>query len=485
MAEPARMVSHVMDGLLNPARLLVDLQRANELARNLSGCMEPEAIARRITEGLIAQFDCAFARIWLVEPDGASLRLVASSGMYTRLDGEFARVPMGAYKVGKIAQNQVPFLSNNLSEESWVKDRDWAIANEIRGFAGYPLMAGDRVVGVIAMFSHRPLATEFLEVLQSLCTTIAVALEAAIRFQQQVRSHSVIASSASIPGGLLSDQLAAILTSTRLTLVGTEKPLPLSTLHLFLAVAERLNQLDCIYSRLTYRTELVSLETIVAVTATTAAETGDWVRSLFGDLSFTVSCLGGSLKTVTDGNETALQIVLNLPYPTCSVGPKLKMLCTLPVLQSALTQLAYQAGIWVCNDDAIPAPLLTNDVTQVKPGQSIIWLDMGLRAIPKGVAAVVDLAIAPAQLREAVEAVSQGQTWGLSEDGPSPVLSEREQEIMQLLSTGLRDRDIANTLMISESTIKFHVNNVLSKLKARTRYQALSMAIANGWIATS
>jgi DNA-binding NarL/FixJ family response regulator len=38
---------------------------------------------------------------------------------------------------------------------------------------------------------------------------------------------------------------------------------------------------------------------------------------------------------------------------------------------------------------------------------------------------------------------------------------------------GHRDRDIAHHLIISESTVKFHINNILKKLKAQTRYQAL------------
>ena len=46
----------------------------------------------------------------------------------------------------------------------------------------------------------------------------------------------------------------------------------------------------------------------------------------------------------------------------------------------------------------------------------------------------------------------------------------------------LRDRDIAAHLIISDSTVKFHMNNALKKLKAQTRYQALHQAIVNGWI---
>lgn len=140
---------------LDSTQLLFDLQQGNEIARSLSGCLEPETIAHRVTNGMVAEFGCAFARIWLVEPDRTALRLVASSGMYTQIDGSFAKVPMGAFKVGKIAQNGIPFLSNALADETWVGDRAWAIDKSIHGFAGYPLTAGGDVVGVLAVFSIR------------------------------------------------------------------------------------------------------------------------------------------------------------------------------------------------------------------------------------------------------------------------------------------------------------------------------------------
>ncbi len=43
----------------------------------------------------------------------------------------------------------------------------------------------------------------------------------------------------------------------------------------------------------------------------------------------------------------------------------------------------------------------------------------------------------------------------------------------------LRDRGIAERLIISESTVKFHMNNVLKKLKVQTCSQALHHAIVN------
>ena len=171
--------------MLNDTNLVWDLQRANQIAQSFSKSLDLEEIARLATDGLVEYFDCAFARVWLVEPDRKTLRLVASSGLYTRTDGSFGCIPMGAFKIGKIAQNRVSLLSNNLASESWVRSPEWAIANNITSFAGYPLANSDKVIGVLAVFSRHPMKSEFLEVLLSLCTTLTVALEIASQHHQE------------------------------------------------------------------------------------------------------------------------------------------------------------------------------------------------------------------------------------------------------------------------------------------------------------
>lgn len=50
------------------------------------------------------------------------------------------------------------------------------------------------------------------------------------------------------------------------------------------------------------------------------------------------------------------------------------------------------------------------------------------------------------------------------------------------LAAALRDRDIASQLIVSESTVKFYANNIFTKLKAKTRFQALDRAIIKGLI---
>lgn len=57
---------------------------------------------------------------------------------------------------------------------------------------------------------------------------------------------------------------------------------------------------------------------------------------------------------------------------------------------------------------------------------------------------------------------------------PTANLTEREDEILRLIARGARDREIADELFISESTVKKHVQNVLRKLQARNRVEAVS-----------
>ncbi|MEM7649047.1 MAG: response regulator transcription factor [Cyanobacteria bacterium P01_A01_bin.70] len=99
-----------------------------------------------------------------------------------------------------------------------------------------------------------------------------------------------------------------------------------------------------------------------------------------------------------------------------------------------------------------------------------------------------------ADLAVAIRAVHQGYTHmgpGLFEKTftPSPItrpemlmppalaaLSPREQEVLKLISSGLSNREIAQTLFISERTVRNHVTSILSQLQLRDRTQAALLA---------
>lgn len=62
---------------------------------------------------------------------------------------------------------------------------------------------------------------------------------------------------------------------------------------------------------------------------------------------------------------------------------------------------------------------------------------------------------------------------------PGLDLTSREREILAMMVQGLKNPDIAERLVVSRSTVKFHVSNILRKLGASTRTEAVALALQN------
>ncbi|MFO7634464.1 MAG: response regulator transcription factor [Caldilinea sp.] len=56
-------------------------------------------------------------------------------------------------------------------------------------------------------------------------------------------------------------------------------------------------------------------------------------------------------------------------------------------------------------------------------------------------------------------------------------LTERERDVLSLMVTGMNNSEIADKLVVSRSTVKYHVSNILSKLQATTRTEAVAYAL--------
>jgi DNA-binding CsgD family transcriptional regulator len=107
-------------------------------------------------------------------------------------------------------------------------------------------------------------------------------------------------------------------------------------------------------------------------------------------------------------------------------------------------------------------------------------------------AAARDLGVAQRLIEAAIHSARQGNTESAfdgdaphhlppSDDWPPmPPLTLREEQVLRLMAEGLRNKEIAVRLGISERTATFHVGNVLSKLGADGRVEAIHLARRRG-----
>ena len=70
----------------------------------------------------------------------------------------------------------------------------------------------------------------------------------------------------------------------------------------------------------------------------------------------------------------------------------------------------------------------------------------------------------------------------MEEENLLSYLTQREEEVLELLTQGITYKGVANKLFISETTVKTHVNNIFQKLQVNDRTQAVLYAINNGFL---
>ncbi|WP_438006565.1 PAS domain S-box protein [Sorangium sp. So ce321] len=134
-------------------------------------------LVQRCAEAIRAHLDAAFARIWLLDERAQVLELCASAGMYTHLDGAHSRVPVGSYKIGRIAEERRAHLTNDVPNDPQVSEKEWARREGMVSFAGYPLLVEDRLIGVMAMFARIPLHGRALDALGTIADMVAQGIE--------------------------------------------------------------------------------------------------------------------------------------------------------------------------------------------------------------------------------------------------------------------------------------------------------------------
>lgn len=145
----------------------------------------------------------------------------------------------------------------------------------------------------------------------------------------------------------------------------------------------------------------------------------------------------------------------------------------------------------------------TRRIALDQPDVSIVMLTVSededdlFEAIKAGARGYLLKNLESAQLRSMIEAVGRGEAAispataariiaelarpAATAAGPDQ-LTEREVEVLQLVTTGMRNKEIASRLGITENTAKFHLKNILAKLHAESRTELAARAVREGLV---
>ncbi|NND97903.1 MAG: response regulator [Pirellulaceae bacterium] len=133
-----------------------------------------EPAMSQCTDLMVDRLGAAFARIWLADENGETLRLVASSGIYTHTDGDHSQIAFGDYKIGRIAVQQQPHVTNQVVGDKEIHNQQWAQREAMVAFAGYPLIDDGATVGVMGIFAQQKLSETVVIAMASVANAIAL-----------------------------------------------------------------------------------------------------------------------------------------------------------------------------------------------------------------------------------------------------------------------------------------------------------------------
>jgi DNA-binding NarL/FixJ family response regulator len=197
-----------------------------------------------------------------------------------------------------------------------------------------------------------------------------------------------------------------------------------------------------------------------------------------------------------------IRVLLNIPSPALRAGLRALLSSdkTIRIVNDSLDDEMEADVVITSASPALfskPFTLInTNNGLPDSPSAATLFLSdnqVNVRELRRlaGVWGVVPSDASAEELTAAVHALSQGLIVGtatlLFESESEPLshgpLTDRESEVLGLLSKGLANKQIALTLGISEHTVKFHVSSIYTKLNVTNRTEAVREGLRGGWVA--
>lgn len=251
---------------MEPNNARVNLEH---IALQMTSSLDLNEVLTTISQGLVDELGAAFARIWLLGPGDlcnecfkatscqnreTCLHLEASAGVYTNLNGEYRRVPLGYSPIGRIAIDKDLVFSEDLKNDDQFSNKEWIKANRFCCFAGYPLIFRDELLGATAIYGQRKMLHGGYEHIAGFANQAAIAIKNAQLFgeveklknqlqaecaylQEEIKSEynyeDIIGQSAAIKTVLSKVEQIAVTNTTVLILgeTGTGKELVARAVH--------------------------------------------------------------------------------------------------------------------------------------------------------------------------------------------------------------------------------------------------------------
>lgn len=165
-------------------------------------------VADDLASGAANVMDGVLSRVWLTAPGDICpdcpmlrecpdrtlcLHLATSAGVTRRTDGPFRRFPIGARQVGHVARTLESFVARDGPAISGLADPGWLATHRVRGFAAIALGHGGRCLGVLALFSRRPLDAREVACLELAARAAGFALAQSRALSESARARARLA----------------------------------------------------------------------------------------------------------------------------------------------------------------------------------------------------------------------------------------------------------------------------------------------------
>ncbi|TMD85704.1 MAG: GAF domain-containing protein [Chloroflexi bacterium] len=142
---------------------------------------EPELLDV-VASALTGNLGFAAAQVWLLEPSDGALWRRASHHTTANPPPVPGRVERGMSEIGQVAELRVPIVTNDPANHRHVGLNPWMTEEGIQAFAGFPLVVGDQLLGVLAVYHRRQLDRNTIELLTLFAQHAATAIQEAHLF---------------------------------------------------------------------------------------------------------------------------------------------------------------------------------------------------------------------------------------------------------------------------------------------------------------